>query len=397
MSVARILQLHNRYLQYGGEDVICQSEYELLTQRGHHVKQVFFDNQTIGTSWSSKLGAGFRAIHNPDAVRSLTREVHEFRPDVVHVHNFFPLISPSVFRAARSLRVPIVATINNYRLICCRATLFRNDQICEKCTQHIFPLAGIRHGCYHDSAAQSAAVTLMSSWHKVIGTWRNSIDRYILAMTNFGAEKIIDSSLRLPREKCVVKPNFVRDPGSGGFPRDDFFLFFGRLSSEKGIDTLLRAQARGKFSLVVAGDGPLRPAVIEASQQSEGIQFVGFQTSDKVKELIKKAKAVIMPSVWYEGMPLALLETLACGTPVIISDLPPFLELIADRINGLVFRAGDPNDLAQKVAEFESLTADVYANARRTYLDLYTPERNYDLLINIYREASTCHGAKEST
>lgn len=395
MTISRILQLHNRYLHFGGEDIICQSEHELLTGHGHEVKQVFFDNRTIGESWSSKWEAGLRAIHNPEAAHVLARELKDFRPDVVHVHNFFPLISPAVFRAAKSMGIPVVATINNYRLICCKATLFRDNHICEKCTQSFLPVSGIRYRCYHDSAIQSAAVTLMSSWHKAIGTWRQSVDRYILAMTNFGAQKIIQSSLKLPAEKCVVKPNFVRDPGVGDLPRDDYFLFFGRLSLEKGINTLLQAQAQAQFPLLIAGDGPLKPSVLNASQQSSRLRYVGFQTNDQVKVLIKRAKAVIFPSVWYEGMPLALLETLACGTPVIISDLQPFQELITDHVDGLIFRTGDADDLAKKITEFERLPQQIYQNARETYLTHYTPERNYELLINIYRDAFNAHGKKK--
>lgn len=382
----RILQVHNKYQQYGGEDVIVKSEYDLLIRHNHVVKQLFFDNKDIAGSIVKKIHTAIGITYNYSSEKRILEEMENFRPDVVHVHNFFPLVSPSVFYAASKKNIPVIATINNYRLICANAQLFREGRICEVCIHKMFPLSGIFYSCYRNSVMQSFVVTWMAFYHKWKKTWISKVDKYIIAMTNFGKDKLANSSLVLPPDKVVVKPNFVDDAGYGGTIRNDWFLFFGRLSEEKGIRVLLEAVEKAKFNLKIIGTGPLRGLVEQKALSNSSIEYLGFREKPFIVDMIKKSRAVIFPSLWYEGMPLSVLETLSTGTPLIISDLPSFNEIITHSYNGVIFETGNASALVNAIHYFnEKRTDSFYKNARETYLQKYTPERNYELLISVYQ------------
>lgn len=392
----RILQVHNKYQQYGGEDAVVMLEYELLKKNGHVVEQLFFDNKNISSSISDKLKAGLSSIYNFSSSKIVEEKIIQFNPHLIHVHNFFPLLSPSVFYIANKNKIPIIITLHNYRLICANALLFRDGHICEECISKVFPLSGIRHKCYRQSSVQSAAVTMMSSVHKVIGTWKKMINTYIV-LTEFGRDKFIHSSLNLPPEKVVVKPNFVVDFGFGNDKRENYYVFFGRLTEEKGIKILLESVKFFSFKLKIIGDGPLRDFVEKNTMDYPNIEFVGFKDKEYIINELKNARGVIFPSIWYEGLPLSIIEALSTGTPIIISDLSPFKELITNGYNGFHFKTGNSQDLAQKIkhmdVNIEKLSY-LYFNARKTYLEKYTPEKNYFALMDIYQNVIHNYGKK---
>lgn len=384
----RVLQIHNKYRTPGGEDVLAQMERDLLVQHGHIVDQLFFDNHNIPAGWWHKVKAGIDAIYNFSSAREVQSRITSFQPDIIHVINFFPLLSPSVFYVASRNRIPIVATINNYRLICANALLFRENQICERCINSWFPLSGIRYRCYHNSAIQSLAVTLMATVHKSLGTWQRKVDKFIIAMTDYGRVKFLNSSLHLPPEKSVLKPNFVADPGEGIQPREDYYVFFARLSPEKGVETLLQSLDHYPYRLKIIGDGPLRSQVEQCVQKNPNVEYLGLRKLDEVMEIVKKCRAVIMPSIWYEALPLSVIGTLATGTPSIISDVPSFLELIEEGTTGFHFKTGDAKDLAEKIRQFDSRLKEnqpMYQHARQVYLRSYSPQSNYHQLLSIYQ------------
>jgi glycosyltransferase involved in cell wall biosynthesis len=383
----RILQIHNKYKIPGGEDVLFLAEHDLLVENGHTVEKLYFDNKNISETWLSKLKTGIQCIFNLSSAKIVQKTITRFKPDIIHVQNFYPLLSPSVFFVANWNCVPIIATINNYRLICASAILYRNQHVCEDCVKKKFPIHGVVHKCYHNSAIQSAAVTLMSSIHKVLGTWKKRVDMYIIAMTDYGKDIFISSSLNLPKEKCVVKPNFVFDPGQLEQNRENYYVFFARLAEEKGLKILIDSLTHFSYPIVIIGDGPLRHLAEEATKKYPQASFLGFQNLEYIMNKIKKAKAVIMPSTWYEALPLSVLHSLSAGTPVIISDLPPFQELITDGYNGLHFKTGSAIDLAEKIKNFDNnydLMRPMHKNARETYIQKYTAKKNYEMLINIY-------------
>jgi len=380
----RILQVHNKYLQKGGEDTVLENEKNLLLSYGHEVEQLLFDNSHI--QGTEKLKILYKSIFNIKSARILRKKIEEFKPDVIHVHNFFYIASPSVFYESKKQGIPVIFTIHNFRLVCSGSLLLREGAVCELCINKTFPFMGIRHKCFQNSTLKTAQLTLTTGLHKIWGTWRNKIDRYI-ALTNFTKSKLINSSLQLTNEKISIKPNFVEDTGANDSAhRKNFFLFVGRLSKEKGIDTLLKAANIHAFDLEIIGGGEMQGLVEEYAQKNPRIIYHGFQQKDFILEKMKFSKALIFPSVWYEGMPLTLLECLSTGTPVIISDIDNLNEMVTDHHNGLHFKTGNAVDLAEKIKLFEKDDFKaLYENARNTYLTKYTPEINYKILMDIYQ------------
>ena len=382
----RILLIHNKYQQAGGEDLVFESEFELLS-RNNSVERLVFDNKEIGTG-IGKIFSGLKGLYNPDSGRKLQQLISQFKPEIIHVHNFVPLASPSIFFVAKRNKIPIVVTLHNYRLICPSATLFFNHKIYERSIHSIFPLDAIAKGVYRNSRVQTAGLVAMTSFHNLFGTWKNKVDKFIV-LTEFARNKFKDSALRVTDDQLVLKPNFIMDPGNGEGIRSDFFLFVGRLSEEKGIDTLLKACQLGNLQLTIIGDGPLREKVVEAARTNSAITYLGFQNKNVIVEKLKQCKALIFPSEWFEGFPMTILEAFATGTPVIGSRIGGVAEIIKDKFNGLLFDVGNESDLVSKTQQLENidLRRALSANARNSYLQNYTPEKNYQILMDIYGQA----------
>ena len=384
----KILIIHNKYKEPGGEDSVCKAESELLLSYGHEVQHMLYDNATIKTFFD-KCFSGLKTIYNPDSAHALRIKIKTFAPDIIHIHNFLPLVSPSVLFVANWSNVPVVMTLHNYRLICPSATLFFKGKIYEKSIHSVFPFDAIWKGVYRNSKIQTAIVALMTGIHKLIGTWKNKVDCYI-ALTEFAKGKFENSSLAIPERKLIVKSNFVQDYGKGAIPRQDYFLFVGRLTEEKGIRTILKAAADHTFKFIIIGDGPLKPIVEDAAEYNPNLKFLGYQSKSIVVDYLKNCKALIFPSIWYEGFPVAIAEAFSTGTPVVASNLGSLTEIIQDRKNGLHFEAGNSSDLILKLRELNGdsvLAKKLSDNARQSYLDDYTAATNYPQLIGIYLEA----------
>jgi len=374
----RILSIHNKYKIKGGEDVVFKAECELLEDHGHEVRAVLFDNKAIH-GVVGKLNTLMGVISNKSSYKRVRDEVISFSPDIIHVHNFFPLVSPVVFDVAHENAIPIVLTLHNYRLICPGALLLRNEKTCEVCVNSTFPFKGVINKCYRNSLIETAALGFMNYWHNEIGTWGNKIDRFIV-LTDFAKKKFLNSSLNVEGGQFVTKPNFVPDYGEGG--GGDRFLFVGRLSHEKGISVLLETFSQSNFKLAIIGEGPLINEVEEAEKVNKNITYLGCQGRKAVIKAMKSCRALIFPSIWYEGMPMTILEAFSCGCPVIASKLGSMVELIEDQVNGLHFKPGDSVDLRSKL---ELITVGMRGGARDSYLKKFTPEENYKSLINIYQ------------
>jgi len=384
----KILLVHNLYKQPGGENVVFESEGELLSKYGHFVERLVFDNSTIRT-FADRLLSGLKVIYNPQGARRLKEKIEHFNPDIIHVHNFIPLVSPSVFFIARKFNIPIILTLHNYRLICPSATLVYNGKIYERSIHKIFPLDAIIKGVYRNSILETAAIAIMVTFHNLIGTWRNKVD-FFIALSNFAKEKFRTSALAIPEELLVVKPNFVPDFGLGQSERNDDLLFVGRLVEEKGIQVLLKAAKLLSFKLTIIGDGPLRKLVVDAASTNPNIHYLGFQDKVTIAHRMKKCKALIFPSIWYEGFPLTILEAFSTGTLVIASQLGAMAEIIQDGVNGLLFEAGNERALVDKILEIDANpynAKQLADSARLCYLTHYTPEKNYGLLLGIYNKA----------
>lgn len=386
----KVLFIHNRYQYPGGEDVALDMECSILISHGHEVESVIFDNSSISDP-VAKIKIALKGVYNPASYHELKTKLQTFKPDVVHIHNLFFLASPSVIFAANSLKIPVVLTLHNYRLICANGLLLRQNRICELCVNKKYPLAGIKYKCYRNSAADSALVTTITSFHKLANTWRNRIDR-IIVLTEFAKERFLSSSLQLDVRKLVVKPNFVYDPGETKGERKNFFLFVGRLSNEKGVHMLLKSFAdMPSQNLLIVGDGPQEHELRAEFGHLLNIKFSGKQPKDKVLTLMRESKALIFPSIWYEGLPYTILEAFSTGTPVIASELGAMKVMVVHGTNGYLFKPGDIEDLKKAINNFE-LNPDrerLYLNARQTYLEKYNPEAHYEAIMQLYLELTS--------
>ncbi|GAB4494480.1 MAG: glycosyltransferase family 4 protein [Raineya sp.] len=383
----KILLLHNKYLHYGGEDSVFEAEKNLLMAKGHQVESLIFQNKALH-SLTDKLRAGLYSIYNPTARKLLKEKIAAFEPQIIHVHNFWKEASPAVFYEAAAQQIPIVFTLHNFRLLCANALLLRQGKICELCTQSVLPLSAIRYACY-DNRLLSAQITMLSTFHKIAGTWKNKVDAYI-CFSNFAKKKFLHSALKLPEERLFVKPNFVEDKGEGeAKERKAFFLYVGRLSEQKGIATLLEASQQAKCQLEIIGGGDLEPLVRSYADQNPNIIYHGFRDKKFVLDKMKQAKALMFPSVSYEGMPLVILEAFSTGLPVLISDIDNLNEIVQDSYNGWLFEPQNSQDLAEKIKMIQNLEnyAEFCKNARHTYQSLYTPEASYQKLIAIYEQS----------
>jgi glycosyltransferase involved in cell wall biosynthesis len=393
----KILVIHNRYKNPGGEDVVVRHEYELLQRNGQVLDRMFFDNSSIRSSYEQLL-TGVLAFYNPISARKVREKIRAFQPDIIHVHNFSPLVSPSVFFVASEWRIPVVLTLHNFRLLCPSGTLFHNNAIYERSIHSLFPWEAVRKGVYRNSSFQTAVVAGVTAAHNIFGTWRNKVQRYIV-LSAFAKDKFVNSRLRIPVEKLVVKPNFVENRGRGDKTRQDFFLYVGRLSEEKGLRTLLNSSMSSGFNLVIIGDGPLRTMVEQETSTNHRLRYLGFQDPETVASYLKTSRALILPSVCYEGFPMVILEAFSTGTLVVASRLGAMAEIIQDHVNGLLFEPGNPADLAAKIREVHEHPGQSMELARTgyaTYLESYTPERNYQQLMEIYHQAIAELGNRDS-
>jgi glycosyltransferase involved in cell wall biosynthesis len=396
-----VLIVHNTYQQPGGEDVVVAQESRLLEQHGHKVSLYTRSNDEIDAlSFVQRLGFISRMVSANDSKLAVRELLRDLKPDIVHIHNTFLMVSPSIYEVCQEEDVPVVQTLHNYRLLCPASTFYRDGGICEECVTHGL-LRSMQHGCYRDSRVMSAAIALMLKTHQSRQTWNRGIDAYI-AISRFVKDKFVESGF--PAEKIYVKPNFVAVDPSERLRPGDYALFVGRLSPEKGLLTLLQAWQRlpAAVPLVIAGDGPMRQR-LEAEVARTGlhsVRFAGRLGRDEVYDAMKKAAFLVVPSIWYEPFGLSIAEAFACGTPVLGAHVGSIQEMVDDQVTGLHFAPGDPDALARKVAwAWGNLPelATMGKASRRVYEDRYTANDNYDLLMNIYASAIDTHNKSKGS
>lgn len=375
----RILFVHNAYQHKGGEDSVVTEEIALLESRGHKVESYFRHNDDI--AGLSSIAAARQTLWSSRTTHDLAARVDRFRPDIIHVHNTFPLISPSLYWAAGQAGVPVVQTLHNFRLMCLNALFLREGRVCEDCLGNV-PWRGVTRACYRGSRGASAALAGMLTLHRGLGTYRNKVARYI-ALNEFCRGKFIEGGL--PAERVAVKPNFVDFEAPASVARAGL-LFVGRLSVEKGVAALAQAMALLPDALLrVAGEGP------EAGLL-DGIASVarlGSLPGEVVREEMSRAAALVVPSIWYENFPRTIVEAFACGTPVIASRIGALADIVRDSETGLLFEPGNPRDLADKLAwaqEHPEEMAVMGRNARAQYEAEFSADVNYRRLMEIYGE-----------
>jgi glycosyltransferase involved in cell wall biosynthesis len=387
----KIVLVHNFYQQAGGEDAVFEQERRLLECAGHDVIVYCRSNREIEQlSILGQASLAKRCIWATETRREFARLLDRENPDLVHVHNTFVMISPSLYSACHDRGIPVVQTLHNFRLLCPAATFYRDGKVCEECAEHSL-WRGIYHGCFRDSRPATATVALMLACHRRLGTWNEHVNCYI-ALTEFSRNKFIAAGL--PADKIVVKPNFLDpDPGERKHP-GNYALFVGRLSPEKGVSTLLEAwkQLQEQCALHIVGDGPEREALEAQARQRHlaGVTFRGHLSREETIAEMKGAQFLVTPSVCYESFPMTFAESFACGTPVICSRLGGMREIVDDHRTGLHFTAGEAGSLAQTLEwaiNHPRDLAEMGRAARREYETRYAARGNYSLLKKIYQAA----------
>jgi glycosyltransferase involved in cell wall biosynthesis len=383
----KILAVHNRYQRPGGEDEVFADETALLQAKNHIVVRCEVHNDRV--EHMNRLALAKDTVWNASAYRELGALIRRERPDVAHFHNTLPLVSPAGYYAARAEGVPVIQTLHNYRLLCPVALFFRDGRVCEDCMGKAVPWPGVVHACYRGSRAASGTIATMLTVHRAMRTYAQVVDVYV-ALTEFARNKFIEGGL--PAGKILVKPNFVApDPGLGQ-GGGGYALFVGRLAPEKGTGTMLAAWDRlGKgIHLKIVGDGPLRDRVARAAAGRSNVEWLGHRPVADVHALMKRADMLVFPSEWYETFGRVAAEAFAAGTPVVAADIGAVAELVEHGRTGLLFRPGDPEDLAAQVGWALSHPAELRSmreEARAEFEAKYTAERNYLALMEIYAAA----------
>jgi glycosyltransferase involved in cell wall biosynthesis len=382
---SKVLLVHNSYRQPGGEDQVVSAEAELLRSRGHEVLLYHADNTNIHPG----LVVLGQTVWNQQSFRELRALIQREQPNIVHVHNTFPVISPSALYAAAEERVPVVHTLHNYRLLCPAATFYRDGHVCEECVHTQSLLPAVRHACYRQSRLTTAAAVITLTAHRAAHSWQRHVAGYI-ALTEFARQKFIESGF--DPTKLHVKPNFIgADPGMGA-DTGGYALFVGRLTEEKGIATLLRAwkELGDGFQLEIIGEGPLSSEVEAARLTMPNVRWHGWIPKEQVLARMKQAAMLIMPSEWYEGFPVTLVEAFATGLPALVSRIGSLASLVETGKTGLQFTPGDASEVACNVRLLFSqpgLLNEMRLAAREEYEKKYTAAANYDTLCKVYASA----------
>ena len=364
-----------------------RSEVEMLRSAGHNVELFEADNQTID-GFVAKVAAAGSLFRSSSSNRKMTDLARKFRPDLLHIHNWFPQISPSIIAVAHETGIPIVQTLHNFRMICASGVMYRDGKMCDDCLGKAVPLDAAIHRCYGGSRIGSALVSAAFSYHRLAHTW-DAVSSFI-ALSEYHRQLLIQSGLKASR--ITVKPNFVKDTGEVGSGKSGYALFVGRLMPEKGIRTVLKAWDISAVSLPlwIMGDGPLADEVRARAMTRSNVEYFGHQSTSDVFAAMANARFLICASECAEAFGLTIVESFSRGTPVLAAYSDSVAELVDNGKTGLYFAAGDARDLAEKAAQ---LTSDISnyremrVQCRSAYEQRFTDKINYKLLIEIYRRA----------
>ena len=381
----KILIIHSYYQLRGGEDAVVEQELDLLRQQ-HSLEMLRFQNQRGWKGAMQFLGS----IWNIRAANKVKRKIQEFQPDVVHIHNWHFALGPLVFRGINKLGIPVVHTVHNYRLLCPSGILLHQGKLFTDSLRQSFPWKAVRNKVYRSSVSQTFWLGFVIWFHKKIGTWKK-IDTFV-CLTPFTVNLFQQSNFGISKKQFTVKPNFTDALAElKCFQKENHFLFVGRLSEEKGIETLLKAFSELPFLLKIAGDGPLKNKVLEAVKQYANISYIGSLTNEEVIDELLKAQALIFPSVCYEAFGLVNIEAFSNGTPVLASKIGAPESLIIDGFNGFHFESGNVDHLKEVVSRFNALSLiekkQMGNNAFDNYKSHYSPELQLGYFDAVYNKA----------
>ncbi len=386
----RILIVHNQYQQSGGEDAVAETEYALLKEFKEDVRLYKRNNsEIISYSLLQKINFVLNISWSRRSYQEMKKILREFRPDVVHFHNIFFMLSPSVYAACLEKNIPVVHSLHNFRLRCANGLFFRNNHVCEDCLRKSL-WQGVWHRCYKNSRFITALVVSMLERHWKRGTWVNMVDYYITA-TEFSRQKMIQAGI--PSQKIVVKPNCVRSHSPQSRQRQEYALYAGRLSPEKGLRLLLQTwRSLPNIPLKIMGDGPLMEELknFVEDHNMKHVEFLGFVSKERYTQYMSGAKFIVVPSLCYENFPRIIAEAYAFGVPILASRLGTMQDLVIDFQTGRLFKPGNTNDLIEKacwLADHQVELDQMSQRARQEYEQKYSAPQNYDFLMAIYKKA----------
>ncbi|MGH3876913.1 MAG: glycosyltransferase [Actinophytocola sp.] len=389
----RVLVVHNRYrsAQPSGEDRVVDQELALLREAGHDAGLFERRSDDIASmSLSRKVAVPLRVPRNTAARDDLAARLAAQRPDVVHVHNTFPLLSPAVLDACTAAGVPVVATLHNYTQICPTGTLFRDGAECRSCVGGL-PVAAVRHGCYRGSRLASVPIAVNLAVNR--RRWSDSVARFFCISA---AQREILVASGMDADQLVVKHNFVPEPGVHRDGRSEHVLFLGRLTEEKGVRLLMtawdRLAADGGLGLplVLAGTGPLQDEVARWARDRDDVRYHGLADPAACRDLLARSAAAVVPSTWLETFGLVVVEAMAAGVPAVVAGHGSLAELVDDGVTGLTHRPGDAASLAESLRR---IVADPEHNralgkaARADYEQRFGPRAGLANLVAGYRAA----------
>jgi len=381
----RVTLIHNRYAVRGGEDAVVERQVAWLSAAGHQVRCLEADNRRL-QGWGQRLQAGLEAPWSAVRYGEARALLEAFGPDVSHVHNWFPQLTPAVLDAHRDLGVPLVQTLHNYRLGCAAGTYLRDGQPCTRCEggERVHALRG---RCYRASLLQTLAWerTMRAAWAgPLLG-----VDAFLAPSRTVAARH---RAMGLPAARIHVLPHAVPDPLRGDEPSapraEEGALFVGRLSPEKGVDVLLEAWRGVPHPLRIVGTGPDEAALREQARDLPQVELLGALPPAEVQALMARCAFLVLPHRWLEPFGLVVLEAMACGRPVLTSDLGGPAEVVRHGGDGLLTRPGDPLALRAAALELFGRRRALEAlgrTARAAYLASYTPERHVARLVELYR------------
>lgn len=407
----KVLLVHNYYKSSSpsGEDSVFKNEINLLKKNNINVvTYTAYNDEIIDIGIRNRVKYFFESIWSSRTYKELKALIKKEKPDIVHFHNIWYLISPSGYYACKNAGVPVVQTLHNFRIFCTSGLLFRNRLICESCIpEHREKLAKImdyinrakilnnslRFRCYKNSRKYSSTIALGEYLHWILGTWLKKVDAYIVP-SEFGRRMFIKAGLNA--SKLFVKPNFLIDPPTPVFEDNNYIIFIGRLSPEKGVDVLIDAftkisgEKSNNLKLKIIGEGPLLLSLKEKlrARRINSIEFTGRMPVNEVRRLINYSCFTVIPSICYEMFPMAIIESFAGGKPVLASKLGAIEEIVANGKTGLLFEAGNSSDLAEKLKfmlENKDVLIQMGKNARKEVEEKYNDEKNIKILLNIYK------------
>lgn len=388
----RVLLVHNFYQIGGGEHTVFENEKRLLEQNGHDVITYERDNDELNHSFIKKMFLPLSMIFSLKTFFEVRKIIQNNDIDIVHCHNTFPLISPSVYYAAWSRKIPVVQTIHNFRFLCPNGVLYRDGKICEECIQYGLH-RGINHGCYRNSRIQTLATVTMLQIHRAIGTYHKL--EYIF-LTAFNREKFgLLLGEKIARQH--IKPNFVYlDLPDVPVKKEDTYIFVGRLDENKGIHFLLDAWKNIEKDLYIFGDGAEKNSVMRAEKENPHIHYMGFRPQNEIFKYIMVAKALIFPSKLYEGFPMILIESFALGTPVLCSDVGNGASIVKSTSAGIIFSLSDFKSFEDAIKLLDDNYSMYCHNAKEVYQKYFTPQANYQQLKSIYEVVMKSYEQKQS-